>query len=104
MRRIAKVDSNQPLIVKTFRQLGWIVEHTHQLGSGFPDIIVSKQLPSGHKFTAVVEIKDGEKPISSQKLTIDEAKWHSTWQGELVIINSVDAVMDYHNNIMREFG
>jgi len=42
--------------------------------------------------------------MSSQKLTVDEAKWHSTWQGELVIINSVDAVMDYHNNIMREFG
>lgn len=104
MRRAAKIDVNQPEIVKAFRALGYIVAHTHQLGSGFPDIIVSRLLPSKHKFTALIEIKDGYKPKSSQKLTPDEVEFHAKWQGEIAIINSVDQVLEYHDFVMREFG
>ena len=39
MRRIAKVDLNQPIIVKQIRNLGGYVLHTHQLKNAF-DILV----------------------------------------------------------------
>ena len=78
--------------------------HTHTLGQGFPDILVSHTLPSKLKYTAVIEIKDGDKPKSAQKLTPDEEKWHSEWQGEVAVINSVDAVLEFHDYVMRELG
>ncbi|TKT85244.1 hypothetical protein [Dyadobacter frigoris] len=103
MRRAAKADDNQPVIVKSFRQLGWTVAHTHMIGRGFPDTVVSKQLPSGLKFTAVIEIKDGAKPKSSQALTPDEVVWREAWQGEYKIINSIEAVLEYHDWVMKKF-
>lgn len=39
MRRIAKVDKNQPAIVKQLRQFGCAVLHTHQLKNAF-DLLV----------------------------------------------------------------
>lgn len=39
MRRIAKVDKNQPVIVKQLRAFGCAVLHTHQLKNAF-DILV----------------------------------------------------------------
>ncbi|TDE17682.1 hypothetical protein [Dyadobacter psychrotolerans] len=104
MRRAAKADDNQPVIVKSFRQLGWTVAHTHMIGRGFPDIIASKHLPSGYRFTVVIEIKDGEKAKSAQALTPDEVVWKDAWQGEYKIINSIEAVAEYHNWVVREFG
>jgi hypothetical protein len=104
VRLKARIDANQPAVVKAFRDLGYIVAHTHQLGSGFPDIVISKLLPSKHRFTACIEIKDGRKPKSSQKLTPDEQEWHKAWQGELAIITSIDDVLVFHDYVMREFG
>ena len=87
MRRAAKVDVNQPEIVKEFRSLGWYVLIISQL-KNCCDIIVSK---NGR--TIAVEIKDGSQPPSKQKLTEGEAKFMNEWQGEYKIINSVDAVI-----------
>jgi len=104
MRIAARTDANQKHVVKAFRDLGYSVALTFQLGSGFPDIVISKLLPSKHRFTALIEIKDGAKPKSQQKLTPDEETFHSSWQGEIAIINSIDAVLEYHDYVMREFG
>jgi len=93
MRR-ARADDNQPEIVKTFRSLGWKVAHTHTVGKGFPDIVCSK---SGT--TILVEIKDGNKPPSARKLTPDESEFHSTWQGALHIVESVDDVFELHRSL-----
>lgn len=87
MRRAAKVDVNQPEIVKAFRSLGWSVLIISQL-KNCADIIVSK---NGR--TIVVEVKDGNQPPSKQKLTEGEVKFMNAWQGEYMIINSVDAVI-----------
>lgn len=86
MRRAARVDDNQKEIVATFRKLGWSVLIISQL-KNCCDIIVSK---NGR--TIAVEIKDGKKPPSAQKLTEGEKKFKESWQGEYAIVNSIDCV------------
>jgi len=87
-RRAAKVDANQPEIVKTFRDLGWYVLIISQL-KNCCDIMVSK---NGR--TIAVEIKDGNKPPSQQKLSEGELKFKSQWLGEYALINCVQDVID----------
>ena len=77
--RAAKVDDNQPEIVKAFRALGCQVAHTHMVGAGFPDIVVERR---GR--VALVEIKDGSKRPSARKLTKPEAEFHETWPVHIV--------------------
>ena len=92
MMRNARVDRNQPEIVKAFRGLGWSVLIISQL-KNCADIIVSK-----NGVTIVVEIKDGEKPLSGQKLTMGELKFQTEWQGEYLIVNCVDDVVNINKN------
>lgn len=93
MRR-ARVDDNQPIIVKAFRSLGWKVAHTHTVGGGFPDIVCSK---SGT--TILVEIKDGSKAPSARKLTAPEQEFHAMWEGALHIVESVEDVFELHRSL-----
>jgi len=86
-RRAARVDDNQPEIVKAFRGLGWYVLIISQL-KNCCDIIVSK---NGR--TIAVEIKDGSKVASKQKLSIGELKFKSEWQGEYRLITCIDDVL-----------
>jgi len=83
MIRAARVDANQPEIVKAFRKLGWSVLIISQLKNCF-DILVSK---NGR--TVAVEIKDGSKPPSQRKLTQGEQKFKDEWQGDYRVIESV---------------
>ena len=87
MFRAARIDRNQPEIVKLFRKLGWYVLIISQL-KNCCDIIVSK---NGR--TIAVEIKDGEKPPSQQKLSAGELKFKEEWQGEYMLINCIDDVL-----------
>lgn len=87
MRRAAKVDANQPEIVAAFRRLGCVVFPTHQIGNGFPDIAVRCG-----KMLRLVEIKDGAKPKSAQKLTEKEAAFHDQFAGCVDICASLDDV------------
>lgn len=88
LMRAARVDANQPEIVKTFRSLGWYVLIISQL-KNCCDIIVSK----GGR-TIAVEIKDGSKPPSQQKLTEGEIKFRDGWKGEYLLITSIDDVLN----------
>jgi len=38
----------------------------------------------------LLEIKDGDKPPSSRKLTADQVKWHDAWRGSVTVIKSID--------------
>lgn len=87
LRTAARVDANQPKIVALFRKLGWYVLIISQL-KNCCDIIVSN---NGR--TIAVEIKDGEKPPSKQKLTEGEAKFKSEWQGEYALVTCEDDVL-----------
>ena len=93
MRRRAKADANQPEIVKALRQRGATVLMTHQLSSGQTqcglDLLVGSQ-----GIDQRVEIKDGSKPKSAQKLTPPEQNECDTWKGRpIVILYSVDDAM-----------
>ena len=83
-RRAARVDDNQAEIVAAFRKLGWYVLIISQL-KNCCDIIVSKD---GR--TIAVEIKDGSKPKSAQKLSEGELKFKTEWQGEYQLITCID--------------
>lgn len=83
-RRAAKVDANQPEIVKALRKKGWYVLIISQL-KNCCDIIISK---NGR--TVAVEIKDGSKPPSARKLSEGELKFKDEWQGEYMIIESLE--------------
>lgn len=84
-RRAAKVDANQPEIVAALRGAGASVEHLHAVGGGCPDILV------GHLgVNYLMEIKDGSKPPSKQKLTLDQEKWHPAWRGSVHIVKSIE--------------
>lgn len=83
MRRAARVDANQESIVKAYRRCGCSVAITSGVGHGFPDIVIGK-----FGLSSLVEIKDGAKPPSAQKLTPDEARFHSKWRGDIRIIRN----------------
>lgn len=86
-RRAAKTDANQKEIIAAFRQFGWSVLIISQL-KNCCDIMVSKK---GQ--TVAVEIKDGSKPLSKQKLSEGEKRFQDEWQGEYRIITSVADVL-----------
>lgn len=85
MRRAARVDSNSREIVEGLRKAGAYVRVITQ-GDGLPDLLVGYR---GH--TLLLEIKDGEKVPSQQKLTAAERKFFDEWTGgPLVKANSMD--------------
>lgn len=89
-RQRAKVDANQTEIIKALRAVGASVAPTHQVGKGFPDLVV------GYKGRNILmEIKDGNKPPSQRKLTPDEVDWHDKWRGRVVIVNNVKEALDF---------
>jgi len=85
MRRIARIDANQHEVVDVFRRMGFSVLFLHQVGGGCPDILIAKNWQS-----YLVEIKDGKKSPSKRKLTIDQEKFHETWNGDIFIVESVE--------------
>ncbi len=41
-----------------------------------------------------MEIKDPDKPPSKRKLTEDEAKWHTKWQGQVDVIHTAEEAIE----------
>ena len=82
--RAAKVDRNQPEIVRALRQIGASVQHLHKVGEGCPDLIAGFR---GVNY--LIEVKDGAAPPSQTKLTPDQAVWHQTWEGRVYVAYSV---------------
>lgn len=87
--RAARVDANQREIVKVLNQLGASVVNLSAVGKGVPDLAVGFR---GHTF--FMEIKDGKKPLSQQRLTPFQIKFRETWNGgEIHTVNSVDSLL-----------
>lgn len=79
-----RTDANQLDIVLALRQVGASVQPLHMVGQGCPDLLVGVR-----GINLVLEIKDGTKPPSAQRLTPDEANWHALWRGQLLIVRSI---------------
>tara|TARA_R100000951_G_scaffold37874_1_gene32244 strand:+ start:7924 stop:8202 length:279 start_codon:yes stop_codon:yes gene_type:complete len=75
MRTAAKVDRNQPEIVKGLRKYGASVLIVSQLKNCF-DILVGY-----NGVTHIMEIKDGKLPPSGKRLSSGEEKFKSSWRG-----------------------
>lgn len=84
----ARIDKNQPEIVRTFRQLGCNVAHTHAVGKGFTDLVVDI---SG--LNVLVEIKNGKKPPSARKYTPQQELFNLGWSGLRAKVESPDDVV-----------
>ena len=88
MRRAARVDANQAQITAALRAAGATVQPLHMVGRGCPDLMVG--------FLGVnylLEVKDGSKPPSKQRLTEDEQQWHDMWDGQVATVNSADQAL-----------
>lgn len=96
MRRISRVDDNQPLLVKALQRIGAVVIHTHQLKNAF-DILVAFR---GSLF--VVEIKDLQKlPAKFIEMSATEKESYlvesALTEGELECRRKLKAVgVEYH--------
>ncbi len=78
--RAAKVDANQPEIVKALKALNFAVYYTHTVGGDFPDLVVARD-----GFNVLVEIKQAKGKLSKGQLD-----WHQNWPGWVVVIKSVE--------------
>jgi len=88
MRRKARVDANQKEIVEALRSQGATVLHLHTVGGGCPDILVGYY---GENY--LIELKDGSKSLSRQKLTPDEKQFFANWQGQVAVVDSVESAI-----------
>ena len=66
------------------------------VGHGFPDGVVG-----GYGQTVLIEVKDGEKVPSKQKLTHDEERWHSDFLGWVEIVRNEADVERVCNEVIR---
>ena len=87
-RRAAKVDDNQAEIVAALRACGCSVAVTSSAGGGFPDLCVGIQ---GKNY--LLEVKDGSKSPSRQKLTPDQVTFHATWEGQVNVVRNIDEAL-----------
>jgi hypothetical protein len=77
-----RTDGNQAEIVKAYEQLGCTTHDASQIGNGFPDLIVAKNLR-----TWLVEVKmPGEDPRAHQ------TEFHQTWRGRVFVNRSIGDV------------
>jgi hypothetical protein len=88
MRLKARKDENHNDIRDIFIAAGASVHDTSQLGKGFPDLVIGIC-----GFNILVEVKDGDKVPSKQKLTEDEFKFFDRWKGWTAVVrNDQDAL------------
>lgn len=94
MRRAARVDANQGVIVRALRKIGCSVQDLSKVGEGCCDILVGVL-----GLNLLMEIKDGEKPPSARKLTPAQQKWHASWRGQKAVVESVEDAVEIVNAI-----
>lgn len=82
MKLKAKVDKNQKEIVHFLRSKGATVFCSHQIGKGFPDLVV------GYKGkNLLIEVKN-----LNGKLTQREKEFLEVWAGKVYIISSIEEI------------
>jgi hypothetical protein len=87
--KVHRSDANTKRIAAALRKAGAKVKDTGQVGDGFGDLVVGY---AGE--IHILEIKDGSKPLSKQRLTPAEKKFHAEWAGYSVhIVGSIDEAL-----------
>ena len=78
--RAAKIDRNQPEIVKALRDAGASVQILSTVGKGCPDLLVGY-----NEVNHLLEIK-----YEDGKLTPDQRVWHAQWNGRVNIVRTAE--------------
>lgn len=68
-------DDNEGAIVKALRAIGCLVVALTQ-GKGVPDLLVWSPFLGR---LVLLEVKDGGKTESAQRLTTSQVEWHAAW-------------------------
>jgi hypothetical protein len=76
MRTAARLDANQPEVVKALEAFGCTVLSLAQLGHGVPDLLWGKNGRMG-----LIEVKDGTRPACDRRLNPKQLEWHAWWRG-----------------------
>jgi hypothetical protein len=87
LKRFPRLDANHHEIAGAFVDLGCSVRSLAAVGGGMTDLIVG--LPG---INILVEVKNGEKPPSAQKLTDDQVKFHAEWKGPIATVKDLAGV------------
>jgi len=81
VRTAAKTDENQTEIVEVARSLHASVALTHQLGKGFPDLVVG--LLGTVNLLWEIKTEQGE-------LNEREKRFHTGWRGQIKVVRSAE--------------
>jgi Holliday junction resolvase len=86
MRSRARIDDNQRELVKALRKSGCKVLSLAAVGNGCPDLLVFRA-----NVLTILEVKDGSKPPSQQKLTIFQEQFRVDWPVQ--VVNSIESAL-----------
>lgn len=94
-RTAAKIDANQPMIVKALRAFGATVQTLAAVGKGCPDLLVGYK---GKNFLLEVKVPGGStrrtieqagtKDRTPRELYQDQADWHDAWAGQVEVVHT----------------
>lgn len=91
-----QVDANQVDVVAALRAAGASVVHLHEVADGCPDLLIGIA-----GINALIEVKDGKKPPSAQKLTPDQVSFHRTWRGLPVkVVTSATQAFEFARSLV----
>jgi len=88
--QIKRTDHNQQEIMDALRACGWIVKDLHEVGGGFPDLIVANQFQEN----ILIEVKQPGKKLNELEL-----KFFKEWPGNKIIAYSGEDAI----NKLQEF-
>jgi len=86
--RARRLDDNHRAIAQALERCGCLVQSLAALGGGVPDLLVGFR---GRLY--LLEVKDGQKAPSRQRLTPAEAAWHMAWSGLVQIVHSPEEAL-----------
>jgi hypothetical protein len=98
MRRAARTDANQEIIVQALRGYGCSVAVLSGAGvPGLPDLLVaSPPSDKGMRMVGLCEVKDGSKSPSRRALTADQVRFWDEWKNvPMAIVTDVDGALRF---------
>jgi hypothetical protein len=78
-----RVDANQSEIANALRRAGATVHDTHEVGRGFPDLVVGFR-----GINYLIEVK-----VPGEKLNPVESDWHVFWRGRSSVVSTVGGAL-----------
>ena len=89
MRYKRRKDANHNEVANALRDIGCSVFEMHSVGDGVSDLLVGYR---GRNL--LIEVKDGSKPPSRQKLRPTQIIFRAEWRGQYDVATSVDEALD----------